>query len=80
MIEKETGTLVQEMTIKLNTGESAHLSINFSTKFKLDMYSEVVRSQLVIAYAEHQENVIYLNFFISNLFILPYFHNLTDLI
>lgn len=63
LIEKETGTLVQEMTIKLNTGESAHLSINFSTKFKLDMYSEVVRNQLVIAYAEHQENVIFLIFF-----------------
>lgn len=57
LIDEETGTLVQEMPVILKTGQSVHLDINFDTRFKEDLHSEIVRGQLAITYAEHQENV-----------------------
>lgn len=57
MVEEETGTLVQDMVVSLKTGQSLHLNIHFDTRFKIDLHSEIVRGQLLINYAEHQENV-----------------------
>lgn len=65
LIDEETGTLFQDMVIRMKTGQSVHLAINFDTKFKKDLHSEAVRGQLAISYAEHQENVSF-NFFNTN--------------
>lgn len=60
LIEEETGTLVQEMDVSLKTGQSVHLNIHFDTRFKTDLHSEIVRGELQINYAEHQENVSFI--------------------
>lgn len=56
LIDEETGSMVSELLVNIQTGESLHVKVMFSTLFKKDTHNEKINGALTICYAEHQNN------------------------